>query len=489
MKPIKIISYNTYLIASRFNKNRETHPRKRATKICRDFFLSSLPSSSKSQDLNGKEADKNDTRPDLCFFQEGWYPRIAAMLNSMLKSIQQWISYCTVSLLVSDLHTIVHIFLFRDAIDSLVLCLEEITSSSCVPLDHTFPNLRSINLLFPLTLYFVISVWGSGISELTNSTFYSFPPRRSSLFSSIVSSILPSVSDTDSFTNQNIDISSLRTNTLYDTMKEMVDTFNFYWQSTGGLYDVSDPSMACLYRSKHTFSVSRSKSKKGVEATLWSIPKWDKHGGKLKTQLLVFNTHLDPWHEENRRKQILEIMDFMQDTLQSIEREAMASRAVVDENAARSICEENEETNNIHDWSRTAVLVLGDFNIKAGSEEYWETVRLLESTSVSSNSNHGWKDFFLLPGETDDNVDQHTYAVANSLAEYPEDCGRIDYVFGVQSFVNPKRRESGRDVPQKQGTSRMFMPLKEISRSIRKEPTGVESSDHYALILEVIPAV
>ena len=73
MKPIKIVSYNTYLIANRFNRNLETHPDRRASKICRDFL--------KSQTFRGKEGAENQTRPELCFFQEGWYSRIIHTVN------------------------------------------------------------------------------------------------------------------------------------------------------------------------------------------------------------------------------------------------------------------------------------------------------------------------------------------------------------------------------------------------------------------------
>mmetsp|Transcript_11773 Transcript_11773/g.27940 ORF Transcript_11773/g.27940 Transcript_11773/m.27940 type:complete len:291 (-) Transcript_11773:320-1192(-) len=281
-------------------------------------------------------------------------------------------------------------------------------------------------------------------------------------------------------------------------MKEMVDTLYFHWQSTGGLYDVSHPSMACLYRSKHTFTVSRSKSKKGVEGTLWNVPQWhcesnvDQKGWKNKPlvkKLLVFHTHLDPWHVANRRKQMIEVIEFMEDTLQSIENKVMLSRTAVDDESVPPVRLEDQEANNEYDWSQTAVLLVGDFNIKAGSEEYWQTVRLLESISVAPNGSHGLKDFFFEPGETNDNTDQHTYALQNSLVQYPEDCGRIDYVFGIQSFVNHGHQESGSDASKKRISPRLFMPLNEVSKSIRKEPIGAESSDHYALILELIPGV
>lgn len=64
MKPIKIVSYNTYLICNRFNQNRVTHPERRATKICRDFLSNKPPS-------RNRVPHTTSIKPDLCFFQEG----------------------------------------------------------------------------------------------------------------------------------------------------------------------------------------------------------------------------------------------------------------------------------------------------------------------------------------------------------------------------------------------------------------------------------
>jgi endonuclease/exonuclease/phosphatase family metal-dependent hydrolase len=188
--------------------------------------------------------------------------------------------------------------------------------------------------------------------------------------------------------------------------------------------------MTCRYRHKHTFTKSRSMSLKGVEATLWDVPKW----GNGNKRLLVFNTHLDPWHVNNRRQQVREILAFVGQTLQNIERKI--------------------PTTSHQDWSNTGVLILGDFNIKADSKEYLDTLQ----------SNQGWVDYF--QGET-----QHTYAEENSLVCYSEDCGRIDYIFGLHYYK----------------TKYCFLPLTVVSRSIRKEPVGKESSDHYALEIELVP--
>ena len=292
--PIKIVSFNTYLVAKAFNQNRETHPETRAASI-RSFLQ-----------------DK-----DLCFLQE---------------------------------------------------------------------------------------VWGSGLVQLTNNSKHSLPPSRTSLFSFFGSSVL----------------------------SELWNSLYLRVQKTGGLFDMAIPTISCQYRAKHTFSKSRSKSLKGVEATLWNIPQWK------DISLLVLNTHLDPWHASNRQIQVREIVEFLRDTLKAIDDQSTDS---------------NKE--NCHDWSRTAVLVVGDFNIKADSEEYHQ---IMQEQKV-------WKDYFR--GES-----QHTYALENSLVSYSKDCGRIDYIFGIDEF----------------GTHR-FQSLKCISKSIQLQPNSQEMSDHYPLVVELVPTV
>lgn len=327
-------------------------------------------------------------------------------------------------------------------------------------------------------LSFPIQVWGTGIQELTRTSNFSSPPQRTSLFSA---------------NYQNSEIETKGFISFLGSGKELLDTLYFHWQKTGGLYDFSNQSMACRYRSKHTFAVSRSKSSKGVEATLWDVPQWrDGQSGncsgskeKNRKRLLVFNTHLDPWHAANRRAQIREIFHFIEDTLQSIE----SIHAKDKEDSPPSFYKGEELEYRKHDWSQTGVMVVGDFNIKAGSKEYWETLEYMESVSTPSDGNSSWIDYFSFPGGADDgSEDQHTYALQNLLVEYPKDCGRIDYIFGIQRFGNLPKAMVGTTLQQSE-SPRIFMPLNAVSSLIRKEPIGAESSDHYALILEVIPAI
>jgi endonuclease/exonuclease/phosphatase family metal-dependent hydrolase len=343
----------------------------------------------------------------------------------------------------------------------------------------------------------------------------------------------------------------------------MIDTIYFHWLETGGLYDISKTTTAttkqkpsiikCLYRNKHTFAISRSKSQKGVEATLWDIPQWlyddnninddeiiEKEGvynnNQTKRRLLVFNTHLDSWDTMNRKKQVNEILDFIDDTLRSIEEEVMINNVVVDDDNEEETGQQRQQQRNW--WSNTGVLVVGDFNIKAGSTEYHETLMSMSSNKNDNNNNNdddsnrrrhhqcNWKDYFFGIEEGDNNESanvnvndddkskhinlhqhqHHTYSIQNSLVEYPNDCGRIDYIFGIQDFTTSSsssssssilNREYQKQQQEKKNTnmnsiisnssSRTFMTLDKVSQSIRKEPIGDESSDHYALILDLIP--
>lgn len=228
--------------------------------------------------------------------------------------------------------------------------------------------------------------------------------------------------------------------------------------------------------------------------------------------LLVFNTHLDPWHPSNRKTQVDELVGFIEETLRSIEHQAAGdARAAEDggDESSSSLPEHGDRHQQSqrceceYDWSQTGVLVVGDFNIKAGSTEYRETLlgscesswlvpsaEAPSSPTRSDGRRRGWIDYFAADDESSSssrndnnntNKDRqqqqhhHTYALQNTLVDYPEDCGRIDYVFGIQRFDR--------------ATTRVFLPLTVVSRSIRREPIGGESSDHYALVLELIPAV
>lgn len=268
-------------------------------------------------------------------------------------------------------------------------------------------------------LCFLQEVWGSSFENLVDHDIHNTPSGRVPTVSSfsLVKKILPQFL-----------IDALHTGYLY---------------GSGGLYDLSaklgEHPIKCLYRHKHTFSISQSRSLKGVEATLWDIPQWGDH-----RRLLVLNTHLDPSTKgtENRRTQVIEILEFMGQTFDELSNQTA----------------QNNETGApscpTQDWSRTGVLVLGDFNIKALSDEYHQTQK-----------QHEWTDYFL-------GVDQHTYAQENSLALSASDWGRIDYIFGVHRFGKYT-----------------FLPLTCLENSIPIPDVGQELSDHYPLVVQLVPTI
>jgi hypothetical protein len=250
-------------------------------------------------------------------------------------------------------------------------------------------------------LCFLQEVWGSGLPQLVHTgtnddSSFSAPPGREPL------------------------LALMGGGYFGEAVSEVANTLYLHWMKTGGLYDFASDRIECYYRKKNTFTVSRSRSLKGIEATLWKIPQWGP-----ERWLLVLNTHLDPWVETNRELQVQQIESFFEDTLQDL------------------------PTQN---WSQTGVLVVGDFNIKAASEEYRRLV-----------SKYDWKDYF-------QGVSQQTYASENSYVACPEDCGRIDYIFGIQRYGKYA-----------------FLPLECLSRSIDKQSRGEELSDHYPLRVELIP--
>lgn len=212
---------------------------------------------------------------------------------------------------------------------------------------------------------------------------------------------------------------------------------------TGGLYDMVRPNTAhCVYRSKHTFSQSRSKSLKGVEATLWTdIAPWD-----YRYDLLVFNTHLDPWVAENRQQQVNEIINFIKTTIHQID-------------------DQLPDRQKRNAWSTTGVLVVGDFNIKADTEEYRTLL-----------TNRGWKDCMAIASSKEissKNIvqDDHTYDQSNALVSFPEDCGRIDYMFMIDSVEE-----------------KAFLPLHCLTCHTCRQAHGDELSDHYPIVAQIVPS-
>lgn len=288
----------------------------------------------------------------------------------------------------------------------------------------TYPERRARRIrdfLQPYDLCFLQEVWGTAMNELTFSIpqshgkdqdflqDFQFPPRREAFPGTWL---------------------------LGSTLSEIIHTAYLHFWQTGGLFDMSRGT-TCSYRKKHTFTKSRSKSLKGVEATLWTnICAWD---GKY--DLLIFNTHLDPWIAENRKLQVSEIEHFMTTTVKDMGDEQR---------------------------SRTGVLVVGDFNVKADNlneceelfvKRQWKD--LLEKVSIENE---------LVDGRNDKRA--HTYAQKNDLACCPDDYGRIDYIFAVDKIGDMD-----------------FLSLTSLCSQIPIQMAGEELSDHYPVTVELIPSV
>ena len=310
----------------------------------------------------------------------------------------------------------------------------------------TFPECRAVQIQKFLKAYdlcFLQEVWGSGFPELTlsktkASEIASVPPPTPV---AILNATKPNWSNfslpqgREPFLGQGVS----------GALAELVYTFylNVVLQ-TGGLYDMARPAATrCVYRSKCTFTSSHSRSLKGVEATFWTdISAWEN-----RYDLLVFNTHLDPSAvgTENRQLQIEEIVAFIRSTVQEIQRKPGFEQR--------------------HSWSKTGVLIVGDFNVKARSSEF-ESLLLVR----------GWIDF-LAQADRNDMPAQHTYSLENSLVCHPEDCGRLDYIFGI-----PK-------IDAIDGQDLKFMPLRCLSGNIVRQPCGEEMSDHYPIAVELVPGM
>ena len=304
---------------------------------------------------------------------------------------------------------------------------------------ETFPLQRARRIkdfIRDKDLCFLQEVWGTSLEDLIDESTHTIPPGRGTY-----------VSDSSAFAI------SLLPHFIIDAIH------NWKLFGCGGLYDLSAGGQGegtkCIYRSKHTFTISRSRSLKGVEATLWKIPRWG-----FGRQLLVFNVHLDPSKEgaKNRQHQIAEVLIFMDQTTNYLDLQEMKRKNDSD----------SQEGELGVDWtSRTGVLLLGDFNIKASTFEYQQLLQRKE-----------WNDFF-------EGVTQHTYDESNTLVspahtgsnnrdgphvENDGDYGRIDFIFGISRLGKHR-----------------FLPLKCLSRSIETQGKGQELSDHYPLVVQLIP--
>lgn len=207
-----------------------------------------------------------------------------------------------------------------------------------------------------------------------------------------------------------------------------------YLSKSGGLLIDADPSLAVIKTWRHTFTVSATRSNKGVFAVLFNMENfWP---GK---KMLVCNTHLDAFNEDNKRLQMQEIKSFLQSVTIDAELEG-----------------------------NTAILIAGDFNCPDKSPLYDQSLMQISGE----------------PGGVTDLLLQYAPHLAqeatfdspsnNKLATL--DCGpcRIDYLLNVCRLGGLETR---------------FLELEATNCNLVKQEYGQELSDHWGLCCSLRPAV
>eukprot|EP00392_Amoebophrya_sp_AT5.2_P007275 g7289.t1 len=173
----------------------------------------------------------------------------------------------------------------------------------------------------------------------------------------------------------------------------VLDTLNVYaWKRTGGLQLVHDESeMRLLATGKQTYANSISKSGKGITCGLWEVLGPAEESNNAHKYVLLINTHLDHVNvADSQRKQIAELSDFIQRVAVELFGEPMISGGSGQSSTASPATATSSSSSASsratimqprHDAAattapsrtpldpgRTAVFVVGDFNIDGGTE-------------------------------------------------------------------------------------------------------------------------
>lgn len=221
----------------------------------------------------------------------------------------------------------------------------------------------------------------------------------------------------------------------------------YFWvKQTGGLWFSFKKDINLIHASKHTFSVSESKSKKGVMCVVLDVSQFwpNKH-------LMLFNTHLDPMNLNNKKQQVMEIQSFIAQTTDSLRTSKKWTSEYFEKNVA--------------------AMVIGDFNIPSiVTQDYQFLLDSLQANDLYSS-------FCKEKGIEETS----TYEPHNSLYtllptkkwNVPR---RIDYVFGIKSIAG-----SAGSQPTK------FMQIKVEDFQIEKQEHMKEYSDHWAQAVTIMP--
>jgi len=219
----------------------------------------------------------------------------------------------------------------------------------------------------------------------------------------------------------------------------MLDSVKFFYCKNGGLWFSCRKNSQILYTNQQTFNISQTWSFKGIKAVLLDL--YEFWGGTKS--LLVFNTHLDPYDQNNIKLQLTQIYAFIGQTLVSIK----------------------EKFPNF-DPSSCGVILCGDFNIRAHSALY--------DHFLSKIFHNCFRDIYAEFCLEYNISESPTYQHSNSLASAGGSDSRLDYVLVMDKFIF----ETG-------GTWE-FLKLKATEASVYKQEKGVEMSDHWPLSVKLI---
>jgi len=208
----------------------------------------------------------------------------------------------------------------------------------------------------------------------------------------------------------------------------------FQYHQNGGLWFACKKELCIIQQFKRTFSVSGTKSAKGICV---SVLQMNKYWGD-NTYLLIVNTHLDTGRfYANQKRQLQEIRTSIQKVCNQV--------AIFHEN---------------FDVSKCGILLVGDFNFTASSPLY-----LFISELFDQNIRDLYKEF----AQTTGKAEEPTFDANNSynIHGFTE---RIDYIFAIDGWKTTKA---------------MALTCEQIE--ICKQTKGEEFSDHWGHTARIRP--
>jgi len=238
-------------------------------------------------------------------------------------------------------------------------------------------------------------------------------------------------------------ITGYESKSVFGYFGNVFDSVASWWYEHGGLWSATRKDLPIVHFSRHTFTISETSSRKGVQAMLIDMNSvWN---GKY---LLVVNSHLDPNHTSNKRKQFQEIYDFIGNTLGYLQDIPLKNKL---------------------SYENCGVILLGDFNTSSRSGEYDRFMEL-----------YGMRDLYAEHIKTKKRSEEPTYdSDQNSLVTWKSNA-RIDYIFSFDSFAFQSCTNQSNEKIS-------LMPLQVSDFNIETQPKGAELSDHWALVTSIAP--